>query len=612
MPPVDPLTLIAGLFATGVLIQWFASRIHVPAIVLLLAAGIVAGPVTGLVDPDEAFGELLRPVVALSVALILLEGGMSLRFSEVKKLGAPLLCLVFGGLVLSFGSISVAAHYIAELDWATSAVIGAILVVTGPTVVKPMLRQARIGRRPALLLKWESIVNDPFGALLAVLVFEIAVHGVSDIGHVILMVVVAGVLGLAGGLLFGQALVRGVIPEHLKTPAILGGGMAVFAGAEEAFHEAGLLAVTIMGVVLANTRSSSVEDVRRFKEEVATILVAVLFLILSARLDFVLADVSVGMVLFVLAVLFVCRPLAGFGSLLFTKLPWQEKFLVGWIAPRGVVAAAMGGALAPRLAEAGYPDAGLLVPVLFGVIVATVVLHSLTVRPLARALGLTGRAGGGVLIVGASDWAVDLAKVLNGSGVDAVIVDENYRNTTQARMRGVEALHGDVLDEETLDELPLERLSWVLAATGDDHYNSLACVSLVKVMGRENVLQLRPRAGGEDESHLNGRMPWSEDASYGRLASRYWRGAHFKCSTLDEDEHDWEEFHALNEGAIALFKIGAKGIEPVEEEGKEPGGEQKVVYLPVPPDKTSRSPGRKADGEGSGSGAVPGAASGVR
>ncbi len=584
---MDPLYLIAGLVAVGVLAQLIAARLHIPALILLLTIGIVIGPVTGWVDPDRAFGDLLRPVVSLSVALILFEGGLSLRISEARKLGWPLLALVLGGLLFTFTLTAFLAHHLAEFSWATSAVFGAILVVTGPTVVKPMLRQARIKQRPALLLKWESIVNDPFGALLAVVALEVAIVGSDGLGHLLVLIGGSAVIGWVSGLLLGLALRRGFFPEHLKTPAILGAALLIFAGCNAIFHEAGLLAVTITGVVLANSRSSSIEEIRRFKEEVATILVAVLFLVLAARMRFSdLEGITLGAVLLIPAVLFIVRPIVSWVSLAGSGLPWQEKFLIGWIAPRGVVAVAMAGALALRLEEAGYSDAHMLVPVIFGVIIATVVLHGLTISPLSRALGLSGKGGGGLLIVGASNWAIDLAIALGKEGVDVILCDSNYRNTSQARMRGVHSFHGDVLNEETQDELPFERLSWVLAGTGDDHYNSLVSVALVKLVGRENVLQLRTGdAEEEDHTHLNGRMPWGEDVTFGALTSHYWSDGKFKITELDDHEYDWEEFQALNEGSTPLFAIHSKGIVPIEE-GKSRAGGEHILYMSPAKSKT--------------------------
>ena len=577
---MDPLYLIAGLVAVGVLAQLIASRLHFPALILLLGIGIIAGPVTGWVDPDRSFGELLSPVVSLAVALILFEGGLSLRLNEVRKLGKPLLKLVLGGLVIAFTSTTLLAHYLADFTWATAAVFGAILVVTGPTVVKPMLRQARLERRPALLLKWESIVNDPFGALLAVIVLNVALSGPSDLGNHALLILAAASIGLLCGWLLGWALKRGLFPEHLKTPAILGGALAVFAGCEAIYHEAGLLAVTLTGVVLANTRSSSIEEVRRFKEEVATILVAVLFLVLAARMRFSdLQGLTLGTVLLIFAILFVVRPLVSAVGLAGSGLPWQEKLLIGWIAPRGIVAVAMAGTLAPRLDQAGFADAPLLVPVIFGVVIATVLLHGLTIAPLARALGLSGRGGGGLLLIGASNWAIELALVLKAEGIDVVLCDSNYRNTSQARLRGIETVRGNVLNEEVQDELPLERLTWVLAGTGDDNFNALACVALVKLMGREFVLQLRSgQSSNEDDTHLNGRMPFEADVTFGALATRHWNGGRFKCTQLDEQEYDWEEFRENESTALPLFAITSKGLEPIEA-GQSRASNERIISM---------------------------------
>jgi NhaP-type Na+/H+ or K+/H+ antiporter len=583
---VDPLYLIAGVVAVGVLVLWIAARLQLPAIVLLLATGLLAGPVLGWLDPRALFGELLRPFVSLGVGFVLFEGGLSLRLREVRRLGRPIFALVLGGLVLTFALASVLAHRIAGLSWATSAVIASVLVVTGPTVIRPMLRHARLARRPALLLKWEGIVNDPLGALLAVIVLEafVALSSVHDarhsLGAIPLQVVTAGLFGLFAGLAFARMLDRGWIPEHLKTPAIVGGVVAVFAGAEALYDEAGLLGVTVMGVVLANVGSPNVESIRHFKEDVTTLLVSSLFLVLSASLRHEdLRILSVPLVLFVLAVVFVVRPLAVWGALYASGLPWREKLLIGWIAPRGVVAAAMGAALAPRLADAGYADADRLVPVLFGVILTTVVLHGVTVRPLAKRLGLAHEGAEGVLLVGAANWVVELARALGEAGTDAVVVHSDYRQTTRARVLGVEAAYGEILDEDTLDELPLERLSWALACTSDDSYNALVCVSLHKVFGRERVLQLASAKAAEEEAErpLRGRAPWGAEATFSRISSLYWAGRRFRATTLTE-QFGWNAFRERNPDALALFTAREGRLAPVEpDQPVEPGVD--LVYL---------------------------------
>ena len=588
---LEPLQLLAVLVGLGVLAQGLAVRLRIPAIVFLLGLGLLLGPGLGLLDPDGLFGDLLQPIVALAVGLVLFEGGLSLRFHEVRRLGRPLTGLLLGGLVVTFLLATVAARFAGGLSWGTAGVCGAILVVTGPTVIKPLLQQARLHRRPALLLKWEGIVNDPLGALLAVVVLELAVaasgHGGETPGFlwIPLRLALAGLLGAAAGLGLARAMDRGLLPEHLKSPAVLASVLLVFAGCDLLYPESGLLAVTAMGIVMANAGSASVEDVRRFKEEIATLLVPLLFLILSARLEPASLEALWGRpLLFVAAVLFVVRPAAVHLSLLGAGVPLRERVLLGWIAPRGIVAAAVAGVFEPRLQAAGYADAGLLVPLMFAIVISTVVLHGLSIRPLARALGLAAPDQDGVLLLGASSPVVDLARALKEAGVDSLIADQNRRDLGRARLAGIPARYGDILDEEMLDDLPLETLGFALAATSDDAWNALACTSLVKVFGRERVFQLTPVAGRLPEGPENpvlGRVPWAGEVSYPRLARRYWQGARFRVTALTE-EFGWEEFQQTWPGTLVLFRIRDGRLAPWEKD-EDPGSGTVLLHLPAPP-----------------------------
>lgn len=554
----------------------------------LLGTGIVLGPVTGILDPQELLGDLLRPAVSLAVGIVLFEGGLTLRLSEARRLGKPLIFLALGGLTVGFGLTAVCAHTLAGLTWGTSVVLGAILVVTGPTVIKPMLRHARLHQRPALLLKWESIVNDPFGALFAVLALEaVFIFGPSEefakspMG-ILGLVLAAGLLGGLAAYLLGKAMDGGLVPEHLKVPLILAGVMGVFAAGEALFHEAGLLAVTVMGVVLANISSPSVQSIRHFKEDVTTILVALLFLVLSSSLKPEhVTSLTLGTAFFTLAVLFVVRPVVAWLTLGFTSIPWKETFLIGWIAPRGVVAAAMGGALEPRLRAAGFEDASLLVPVLFLIVITTVVLHGLTITPLARKLGIAARDEDGILIVGASKWALELALTFKAAQTPVVLVDQDYRRISQARQHGMDAVYGDILSEETLDEVPIERVNWVLAATHDDHYNALACVALSKDFGREHMLQLTDPTIEDTELHLHGRMAWGLAGRYANITSRFWQGCGFKSSQLTK-EFTWEAFQEANRGALPLFAVSKGKVTPIHDESSPKEGTRIIFQVAAP------------------------------
>lgn len=596
---MNPMLALVGLVVAGVGAQWLAVRLRFPSIVLLLGTGILVGPVLDILEPDRFFGDLLSPFVKLSVAVVLFEGGLSLRWREAKRLGWPLWSLCIVGLLVTFSATTALGIWAAGLTWQTAATIGAILVVTGPTVIKPMLRQARLPQRPSGLLKWEGIVNDPLGALLAVLVLQFATLGGEEMhsgelwataGWLGLNALEAAALGLASGWLLGRALLAGIIPEHLKALSALAMVLAVFAIADEfVLHESGLLAVTVMGVTLANSpQVRSVEDVRRFKEEITVLLISVLFIVLSARLQLDdLKTLTGGGLVLIGLVLFVVRPLAIGLATLRTRLPWQERVLIGWIAPRGVVAAAVGGAFGAELGRAGVPDANLLTPIIFGVIITTVLLHGLTIRPLAARLGLLAGDSRGLLIVGASAWTVDLARALKQAGLEVVIADNRYRRTSRARMQGITVVYGDVLHEDTLDDLPMERIGSLLAATDDEAYNSLVCTRFIPFLGRERVLELSSRTeeGKEVETHLAGRMPWGEGATWDKLVNGYWHGRRFKVTELSE-EYDWARLLEDQPGAMPFFTIAPRQLRPVEADDT-PGNDVALVYYAAPQERSN-------------------------
>lgn len=581
------LQLLTLLLGTAVSCQWIANRLQVPAIILLLAGGIALGPVTGVLDPQALFGDLLKPLVGISVAVILFEGGLSLNLREARAAGRTLWHLLLSGLIVGFAVVTVAGVYIGGLTLGTASVLGGILVVTGPTVIIPMLRTARITRRPATLLKWEGIVNDPLGALLAIFVFQLAAEtaqgssAMTIAGHFAVKMAASTALGVGAGWLLDKALDRGWLAEHLKSPVMLGAVVVVYTLAEQVGHETGLLAVTAMGLLLANLANPHVEDIRHFKEHLSTLLIGFLFVTLSASLQ--LADLERlwgPSLLLVAFILFVARPLVAFFGFLRTGLPWQERALIGWIAPRGVVAAAVAGAFEPRLREAGYADADLLVPIVFGVIMATVILHSLTIRPLARQLGLSAGGGAGILLVGGARWVLDLALALRKAGAEVVMTETTYRRVSRARREGLEVHFGDVLSEEMAYELPLERVSWVFAANDDDAYNSLVCVRFATTFGRNNVLQLAPAAGEgrKDAEHsMLGRVPWGDAVTYNELTQRYWQNHAFRVTTLSE-EFSWAQLRQRHPAALFLFYVKG-GKLGVIEQGKEPPEEARVVFV---------------------------------
>ncbi|MEO1422267.1 MAG: sodium:proton antiporter [Pseudomonadota bacterium] len=392
---LDPVLVFALIGVLGVGSQWLAWRFRLPAIVLMLVAGLVAGPATGILNPARDIGDLMRPMVAIAVAIILFEGGLTLNLKSLTGASLPVRRLVFVGAPLGWLLSTLAGHYAGGLSWESAVVFGGILVVTGPTVIAPLLRQAALASRPASILKWEAIVNDPVGALAAVLAFEV-VSALNTQGsllaaaeHLAIGIVVATVAGFAAGWAIVWTFQRGHVPEYMKVPVLFGAVLAVYAGSDTLLHESGLLAVTVMGLYIANSHLPSFTEILRFKEHATVLLVSGVFILLASSLTLdMLMLLDWRALAFVLAIVFVARPLTVLLSFVGTDLPRNERILVAWIGPRGVVLVAVAGLFGTRLEELGIADGPLLAPLSFALVAATVVLHGFSIAPLGRALGL--------------------------------------------------------------------------------------------------------------------------------------------------------------------------------------------------------------------------------
>jgi NhaP-type Na+/H+ or K+/H+ antiporter len=411
--------ILALVLVVGLAAQWIGWRLGIPAIVLLILFGLLVGPMSGFVHPREALGEAFQPLIKLGVAAILFEGGLALRWHELRQAAAGVNRLISVGMVLSLAFGATAAHFIGGLSWPVAIVFGTIIVVTGPTVILPLLRQARLKRRPASYIKWEGIVNDPIGALLATVAFQyFASRGETSIAESLLHLALgfAGTTALGAGLgwLLGRAYLEGLAPEYLKGPLALAAALGAYALANLVLEEAGLVAATVMGVMLGNMGLPSIGEIRRFKEYVAILLVSGIFMLLTADLDpLILLPLDWRGVALVAAIVFLVRPAAVALATIGAGMSWQERVLVGWIAPRGVVAAAVAGIFGPSLAAHGYAGAGTLLPLVFTLILVTVIVHGFSLRWVARLLGLSAPKEGGLLISGANAWSTGLAEALH-------------------------------------------------------------------------------------------------------------------------------------------------------------------------------------------------------
>ena len=559
---------LIGIFGIGA--QWIAWRTGWPAIALMLAAGVISGPVLHLINPEHVFGELLEPMVSVAVALILFEGGLSLNFRELRKTDGAVTRLVLLGAPIGWVLGAVACFYVAGLVWPVAILFAGILVVTGPTVVLPLLRQSNVAARPRAILKWEAIVNDPVGALLGVVTYEYlrrAGEGgtlASVIFALVAAAVVAGLIGWLAARALGWAFPRGHVPAFLQAPVLLVAVIGVFVLSNAIQQETGLLAVTVMGVALANMRLDSLRDIQPFKENVTVLLISGVFVILSASLDFdVLRQFEWRFLAFLLVLLFLVRPATVLLSLAFTPVPWNERLLVAWIAPRGIVAVAISGLFALRLDRLGYSDGSILVTLSFAVVVATILFHGFSIRPVARLLKVTGAAERGLLVVGATPFSLELATQLRQLEVPVTIADNSWQRLSPARHAGIPTYHGEILSEATDERLDLTQFQVLAAATDNEAYNALVCTEFAPEIGRDNVYQLGDASNDEDPralpESLRGRALFSAGHGVEDIIQREEQGWTFRKTRISE-QFDFEAAKAsLAEGGDMLLLLRKSG-----------------------------------------------------
>lgn len=533
-----PGLAIAVIVALGALAQWFAWWVNLPAILPLLIIGFLLGPVLGVIEPLQLFGEaLLFPAISLAVGLILFEGGLTLRLSELGEIRGVVRRLVSLGGLVSWLLIAAASYFITGLEPKLAFLFGALLMVTGPTVIGPLLRIVRPLPKIGNVLKWEGILIDPIGAMVAVLVFEYVVYaGRGDaVGPTLLLfgrfVLVGGLVGAAGGLAMATLLRRRWVPDFLINLVALAFVFAAFAIANSFVDEAGLLATTLMGIIIANTTIPNRRGILSFKEDLTILFISVLFIVLAANIQLgtLLAVTSLRSLLLLAVIMLVIRPVTIMLSTIGSGFNLREKLYLSWIAPRGIVAAAVSSLFASKLAREGFAGAEVLAPMVFLVIVGTVLLNSLTARPLARLLGVAEPDPQGFLIMGAQPFARRIAGFLKEQGLKVLLADTNGAYVAAARAQGFAAYHGSLLSDQADDELRLSGIGKLLAITSNDEANALAALKYAREFGTQNVYQLEPSRASAERKRLGdterGRTLFHEPVTYDELRQLFDRGA---------------------------------------------------------------------------------------
>lgn len=499
----------------GVFSQWLSWKIQWPSIVIMSIAGLLIGPVFGLMNPEQDLGSIYSPIISLAVAVILFEGSTTLDFREVRSISKSVFRVVTIGAFLAWILGSLAAHYIAGLSLEVAFIIGGLFIVTGPTVIMPLLRQSKLKPRVSALLKWEGIIVDPVGPLLALFAYEVIKVLMSDSLGIMELAkfLLASLLAILIGYIFAKVLSwmanNGLFPEYLKSPITLSLVFICFGISEVIMHETGMLAVTVMGLVLAGEKKkvSALGNISHFIENVSVILTSTIFILLTASLTReTIAEVfSIQIIGFVLVMLFVVRPLSIWLSTIGTELTNREKTLVGWIAPRGIVALTVSGYFASTLLKDGYQEAGLLTTLTFALVFITVCAHGFTLAPLAKKLNLASDAEPGVLIVGASSFSIALAKKLKELGNPVLISDTSSGKLQQVQEEmEIATYSGQILDEHSQFEIDLTPYEYILVMSDDPSYNALVTQSFLPEFGYNNTFTL---AVNKMDKEKGGRMP---------------------------------------------------------------------------------------------------------
>ncbi len=606
----SPLIYITIVLALGIIAQWVAWRFKLPSILLLLAFGFIAGQFLDL-KVDNYLGDnsskLILDVVGLCVAIILFEGGLTLKFSELRQSGVAVLRMCTVGVVVAFALIMAFCMYLIPisadfseigLNWRIAAIMAAILVVTGPTVISPLLRHIKPSRKIGSIVKWEGIVVDPIGAIMAVLLFQVALA--NNAAEAKQDVLIAFSKTIFVGILIAILLAKGIemmlkyhlIPDFLHSVFILSVVAISFTASNIVQPESGLLTVTVLGIVLANQKSVSVKHILEFKENLRVLIISVLFIVLSGRIESsrLMDALPAGLALLAVLIM-VVRPLSVFISNLFSKnLNFSEQVFLSFLAPRGIVAAAVTSIFAlefkhvivdklvdfsPELSAELLAQSKMMEPIVFIVIVGTVTFYGLLAAPLARLLGVSKKDPTGVLFAGASPWARAAAVELQKNGHDVLMLDTNYSRVSAANVDGIQAIYANILSEYAEEEVEMSGLGILIATTGNDEVNSLATQQFVHTFGSANVWQLAPEDDGRHHntsvsSSLRGRICFSGRPNLSTLDKLVEEGGIVKKTTLSE-QFSFEQFTEKHgDDAIILFVLNDKGLKPASDDMKIP------------------------------------------
>ena len=504
---------LAGIVILGILAQWVAWKFKIPAILPLILIGLFVGPIAAEFFNEDGSkwiepiwngtkglfpGEGLYYFVSLAISIILFEGGLTLRREEIKNIGPVITKLITLGSSITFFGAGIIAHYLFNLSWELSFLFSGLIIVTGPTVITPILRNIPLKKDVSAVLKWEGILIDPIGALVAVLVFEfISVGGGAGFTQTALLEFLKILLfGSTFGFTFAHALIFIInqkwVPHYLLNVVSLSTVLLVFVTSEIFAHESGLLAVVVMGMVLGNSKLKNLKEILYFKESLSVLLISILFILLAANMDIqqlMLLYRWETLLLFVLIV-FIIRPLAVFVSAYKSNLKFNEKLFISWVGPRGIVAAGIASLFGSKLLKQGVIGAEYITPLVFMIVLGTVLLNATTARLFAKMIGVFLKKSNAIMIVGASDVARLIGVYLNNNNRRVVIIDSNKDNIEKAKNEGLESFQVNIYDDNLTDNIEFNDVGYLLSITGSDSINKYAISNFSGVFGEQGAYRL--------------------------------------------------------------------------------------------------------------------------
>ncbi len=594
------LFTIGSIILVGIISQWIAWKQKIPVIILLILSGFVLGPLLGVITPQQYLGqEMIFAIVELSVALILFDGALQLKVSELKLVSSGLKRILSLGVVFHFLLICLAAKFLMDVSWGISALLAGILIVTGPTVIIPALREAQMSRRISHFFKWEGILTDPVGAIIAVVIYDTMIlSSQNEASHAFFAIIKILFISLVAS--FGSRAIvhfsirKELLPEYLQIPFVTSLVLISFVFSNHIQHGSGLLTVTLFGFLLGNSKLELVFNLRTFKENVTTMSISFVFITITASIPLsVFSNIGWPQFIFIFLTSFCLRPLAIFIATIKSNMDLKERLLIGLYGPRGIVAASVAAVLSSEMLQFEIGGGELFLPIVFLVILTTVIIHGIMLKPIAKLLGQQGNDSNGVIFIGTMPWVSDLALKLNNLGVPVMITSASWYKLAPFRKLGLNCFYGQILDHLNSETLDLNDYSFLMAMSENDSFNLLACERFAKHLGHNNVYHLKQSRNFIHDTYnidKNSYCIFVNDLKlrYENIMRYYQNGWSFKDTKITE-EYSYQDFLNDNDQAILFMKISENGkmvFDLARDNNKVETGDILISFAPQYIDKT--------------------------